>query len=96
MRMLPILDMLFGAPENWITPFFGAVFALVVGAVLRDKKKCLQGALVNLLIYAVCEVLCQVRIPSYGLGIISLFIGIAALGAAAGFLFSALLHRKKA
>lgn len=96
MRYLPILDMLFGAPENLIIPFFGAVFALVVGAVLREKKKCLRGALVNLIIYAACETLCQVRIPSYGLGIISLFVGTAALGAAAGFLLGALLHRKKA
>ena len=96
MRYLPILDMLFGAPENLIIPFFGLAFALVVGAVLREKKKCLRGALVNLIIYAACEVLCQVRIPSYGLGIISLFVGIAALGATAGFLLSALLHRKKA
>ena len=96
MRYLPILDMLFGAPENLIIPFFGLVFALAVGAVLRDQKKCLRGVLVNLIIYAACEVLCQVRIPSYGLGIISLFVGIAALGAAAGFLLGALLHRKKA
>ena len=96
MRYLPILDMLFGAPENLIIPFFGLAFALVVGAVLREKKKCLRGALVNLLIYAACEVLCQVRIPSYGFGIICLFVGITALGAAAGFLLGALLHRKKA
>ena len=96
MRYFPILDMLFGAPENLLIPFFGLAFALVVGVMLRAKKKCLRGALVNLLIYAACEVLCQVRIPSYGFGIISLFVGIAALGAAAGFLLSALLHRKKA
>ena len=96
MRYLPILDMLFGAPENLIIPFFGLAFALVVGAVLREKKKCLRGALVNLIIYAACEVLCQVRIPSYGLDIICLFVGIVALGAAAGFLLGALLHRKKA
>ena len=96
MRYLPILDMLFGAPENLIIPFFGLAFALVIGAVLRDQKKCLRGALVNLLIYAACEVLCQVRIPSYGLVIISLFVGIEALGAAAGFLIGALLYRKKA
>ena len=96
MRYFPILDMLFGAPENLLIPFFGLVFALVVGVVLRDKKKCLRGALVNLLLYAACEVLCQVRIPSYGLGIISLFVGTAALGAAAGFLLGSVLYRKKA
>ena len=95
MRYFPILDMLFGAPENLLIPFFGLTFALVAGAVLRDRKKCLRGVLVNLIIYAVCEVLCQVKIPSYGLGIISLFVGITALGTAAGFLLSALLHRKK-
>ena len=54
MRYLPILDMLFGAPENLLIPFFGLTFALVVGAVLREKKKCLRGALVNLIIYAAC------------------------------------------
>ena len=96
MRYFPILDMLLGAAENLIIPFFGAVFALVVGAVLREKKKCLRGALVNLIIYAACETLCQVRIPSYGLVIISLSVGIIAFGAAAGFLLGALLHRKKA
>ena len=96
MRYLPILDMLFGAPENLMIPFFGAVFALVIGAVLREKKKCLRGAGIALLVYVMCEVLCQVRIPSYGLGIISLFVGIVALGAVVGFLLSALAHRKKA
>ena len=95
MRYFPILDMLLGAAENLLIPFFGLVFALAVGAVVRDRKKCLRGALVNLLIYAACEVLCQVRIPSYGLGIISLFVGIAALGASAGFLLGAALYRRK-
>lgn len=95
MRYFPILDMLFGAPENLLIPFFGLTFALVAGAVLRDRKKCLRGALVNLLICAVCEVLCQVRIPSYGLGIISLLVGTVALGIAVGFLLGAMLYRKK-
>ena len=93
MRYFPILQELFQS-DSAIFLLVGFVFGTVMGLGLRAPGKRALGAGVSLFLYAVCEIVCNLR-GSYLTELVALFVGTAALGSLLGFVGCLALARKK-
>lgn len=89
MRYLPILQELF---ESDTVMFFLAGLVAALLLTLGRKKRGFTGSWVCLLVYAACEVLCNVH-TNYLIEILALMVGTLTLGGAAGCLAGAGLER---
>lgn len=89
MRYLPILQELF---ESDTVLFFLAGLVAALLLTLGRKKRGFTGLWVCLLVYAACEVLCNVH-TNYLVEILALMAGTLTLGGAAGCLAGAGLER---
>ena len=84
MNVLVILDELFSSDSYLFLPA-GMAIALPVSFLTKDQKKIVTGFIISLLVYVFSEVFLQFH-HGYFAGMIVLFAGTAALGAAACFL----------
>lgn len=84
MKYLPILGELFES-DSVIFMLIGLVIAIAAGIKMSNARKNLAGAVVCFAIYAVCEVVSQIR-GSYLQELLALFIGTIAIGGVVGFM----------
>lgn len=85
MRCFPILQELL-ASDSVLFLLIGLVLSGIAALKLKSSKRNLTGMLVSLVLYALCEVLSNIRIrPNYMLDLVLLFIGTIAIGAFIGF-----------
>lgn len=84
MKYLPIMDELFSS-DSVIFLLIGLVAAFAIGLRLKADKKRIVGITASIVVYGLCEVICN-RPTSFFMDIISLFVGTIALGCFVGFL----------
>ena len=91
MNYLPILDELLSS-DSVIFMVIGLVIALITGIKMKDTKKNLLGAGVNLAIYGVCELFSNFS-TNFLIELILLFIGTIAIGGFVGFLIGLIISK---
>ena len=89
MKYLPILDELF-ASDSVIFLLIGFVVSLIVGIGLKTTKKNLIGLGASVVLYALCEVLSNIR-SNFLIEILLLFVGTFAIGGIVGFLIGTIV-----
>lgn len=81
MKYLPILQELFES-DTYLFLIMGFVIALGIG--FSNKRRCIKGIVISVVVYVVCELLSN--IPSnYAIIFLLLFMGTIAVGACLGF-----------
>ena len=93
MKYLPILQELFES-DTIVFWIIGLVIAVIIGLGLKSKRKNFTAAVISIAVYAVCEVVSNIR-SNYMMELILLFVGTAAIGCFIGFLLSLLINAIK-
>lgn len=93
MRFFPILDELFSS-DTVIILLIGLVVSGFLGILIKNTKKSLIGLVVCLIIYAISELLSNIRTNNF-VEIILLFVGTLAIGGALGFLISVIISMRR-
>ncbi len=91
MRYLPILSELFSS-DTVIFLLIGLAVFTAAGIMTAKTKKNVVGMVICLAVYAVCEILMNIR-SSYLIEFILLFAGTVALGGALGFAIGAIVSK---
>lgn len=93
MKFLPVLSELFSS-DSIIFMIIGFVIAVIISMKISDKRKGFVGMAAGLSVYAVCEIILNIRTNNV-LEIGLLFAGTVALGLCLGFLIGTVLLMKK-
>ena len=89
MKFLPVLSELFSS-DSIIFMIIGFVIAVIISMKISDKRKGFVGMAAGLSVYAVCEIILNIRTNNV-LEIGLLFAGTVALGLCLGFLIGTVL-----
>ena len=96
MKYLPILQELFES-DTILFLIIGIVIAVIAGLWLKNRKRCIIGAALSLVLYVICELASNIH-TNFLLEIVLVFAGTAAIGCCIGVLlslvFGALFPRK--
>ena len=93
MKYLPILEELFSS-DSIIFMLTGMVITIVIGMMMKNKKKNIVGLGICFVIYVISEIVSNIR-SSYLVEFVFLFIGTLAIGGVAGFLISIIVKKGK-
>lgn len=93
MKFLPVLSELFSS-DSIIFMIIGLVIAVLISMKISDKRKGLVGMATGLAVYAVCEIILNIR-TNNALEISLIFAGTVALGLCLGFLIGIVLLMRK-
>ena len=93
MKFLPVLSELFSS-DSIIFMIIGFVIAVIISMKISDKRKGFVGMAAGLSVYAVCEIILNIRTNNV-LEIGLLFAGTVALGLCLGFLIGTVLLNGK-
>ena len=93
MKFLPVLSELFSS-DSIIFMIIGFVIAVIISMKISGKRKGFVGMAAGLSVYAVCEIILNIRTNNV-LEIGLLFAGTVALGLCLGFLIGTVLLMKK-
>lgn len=93
MKFLPVLSELFSS-DSIIFMIIGFVIAVIISMKISDKRKGVVGMAAGLSVYAVCEIILNIRTNNV-LEIGLLFAGTVALGLCLGFLIGTVLLKGK-
>lgn len=91
MKYLPIFQEVFES-DSIIIMFLGLIVAVLIGMAIKNPKGKLIAMLISFGIYAVCEIISNVR-TNFMLEIALLFVGTIAMGAIIGFLISYVISK---
>ena len=89
MKFLPVLSELFSS-DSIIFMIIGFAIAVLISIRISDKRKGLVGMAAGLSVYAVCEIILNIR-TNNALEIVLIFAGTVALGLCLGFLIGTAL-----
>ena len=92
MKYLPILQELFES-DTILFLIIGIVIAVIAGLWLKNRKKCVIGAVLSFALYLICELISNIH-TNFLLEIVLLFVGTAAIGGCIGLLLNLFfIHR---